>query len=497
MSYQSFPWTSLGKGLNLRDKPDAVDQAECIDAMNVAFTERGAVVSRGGYQKRATVSCRGIASFEQSTGLTRILTCVGTAAKAYSTTGAEQASYTISDTSKSMSVARYGTPSAEYAFLGNGTDSMLRFDGSSFTVRAALPKAAALAVMPADNRLVAGAYTAGGNGPAGATVSPSHVHFSDPGDPDTWGVNNYVQLTPGDGDRTTGIAAWRELIFVFKREKFFVFYGNSVESGGPVFNYRPVEGGVGLVAPQGLAALSDGLYFVAEDGLYRTDGSNPERVSDLVSPLWDGGTSPFYTGGTILDVTQCSLAAVDGKLYMAFPTSNGPRVLVYDPDGKWFSLWDLPATSVHGLNGSLWFSGANLCQHRPSDTDDAGSPIEARWRSGWVDFSSPDMKVDRARKAWGVGRLNMSVSTDFENDPGNESPLDFTTTAQPQWNAANGEQWDASWWAGARSLTAKQHRRAVRGTTFSTLLRGDGPWALHRLDHLIRQVRQPGIEDTP
>src|SRR5690606_20907564 len=48
MGYAPQPFTSFGNGLNLRDKADAVDPADAIDARNVEFTERGSIKQRGG-----------------------------------------------------------------------------------------------------------------------------------------------------------------------------------------------------------------------------------------------------------------------------------------------------------------------------------------------------------------------------------------------------------------------------------------------------------------
>lgn len=502
MAYQSFPYQGFGRGLNLRDKPDAVDPAECIDALNIGFSERGAIVTRGGFTQRLNATILGLGAFRTSSGTQRILSTVSSRLRAYSTAGSElHDSGSLSAATEPFSFARYGTPSSERVYCSNGTD-VRYYTTSGFTnpnsSSIVVPKGRYLTVQATDNRLVSTGFVGATDGPAAAATNPSYVWFSNAGDPATWDANDYVQLTPGDGEKITGAIAWRELVFVFKETKFFVFYGNSVAAdGSPVFNYRPVEGGVGLVSPFGIAATRNGVYFVGPDGLYRTTGSSAEKVSDSITPLWTGDTSGYYTGGTISNTAECRLTALDDVIYMAFPSPDGQRVLVHDTDAGWFSLYDLPAKWVLGFNGTLWFGNDKLLEHRRTDTTDNGAAIAARWRSGWLDFSNPDMKVVRATKMWGAGEVSVGISTDFEEGEGSLVGVAFTQSGNdPQWNSPGSEAWNTSYWAEPRGLDVRQRRRAARGTTFSMLVKGNASWALHRATHQVRQVRQPGVDDA-
>lgn len=501
MAYQSFPYLGFGRGLNLRDKPDAVDPQECIDCLNVDFSERGAIQTRAGYGKIVSSTITGLGAFKNTAGTKRLLTTVGTNLAAYNLTGGS-ATHTsaLTDSTTPMSFVAYGTPASERVYAGNGTD-VRYYDGSGFTNPNAssvvVPKASALCLQATDNRLVATGFTAGANGPAGATVNPSHVYFSDPGDPGTWGANNYVQLTPGDGEKIVAAVTWRELVFVFKQTKFFVFYGNSVDAdGNPIFNYRPVEGGVGAASRLGIATTPDGVYFVGSDGIYVTTGSNATKVSDLVEPLWTGGAADYFSGGVISNVAACNLTATEDRVYMAFPTTIGQRVLVFDRGQAWFSLYNLPAKYLLNFDGAIWFGDTFLGKHSSAYTTDDGAAIFARWRSGWDDFGSPDIKVLRASKGWGTGLINASISKDFAQGQATTDAMDFGTAKanQPQWNTST---WGGTTWAqNSDILEPEQRRSSVRGTTFSTTFSGTGRWAIHRMTHQIRQVRQPGIEES-
>lgn len=62
-----------------------------------------------------------------------------------------------------------------------------------------------------------------------------------------FGANNYVDLTPGDGEPIMGMIAWRGYLFVFKQSKFFRFSSTTTDStGNPVFNYDTVDTGIGM-----------------------------------------------------------------------------------------------------------------------------------------------------------------------------------------------------------------------------------------------------------
>src|SRR4051812_31404112 len=90
--YASFPQQGFGAGLNLRDKPDSSSPAECIDALNVAFTERGAIEQRAGYDSFAasalTNRVASLEAFYTTSGTKQLLAGCGTRLEALSTAGA-------------------------------------------------------------------------------------------------------------------------------------------------------------------------------------------------------------------------------------------------------------------------------------------------------------------------------------------------------------------------------------------------------------------------
>jgi hypothetical protein len=518
--YQSFPFQGFGKGLNLRDKPDAVSPSECIDALNVVFTDRGAIAQRNGYdnftETALTNRVESLEPFYTTSGTKQLLAGCGTRLEAIeisSGVGKVKASLTGLTTGV-WDFARFGSPNSEVAYAGNGNNTLRKWGGTEWTAptatvdgeaEKAMPKAGSLAVWAeGGNRLIATRFATTTGGPNGKESSPSHVYFSDPGDPTSWTTTNYVQLTPGDGEAIQAAVVWRELLFVFKESRYFVFDGVGVDSEGlPEFNFRPVEAGVGMVSPRAIAVHPSGVYFMTRHGVYRTTGQEPELVSSMIEPIWSGEISSFYTGGTLAhgSITNCAMGAWEDRIYLSFPTEEANnRTLIYDPQFEWWSLTSIPAScfATFRISNSSelvfgYASGSNhIGRHSTSYTNDDGTAIESRWRSGWFDLGNPDVKKIRASKVWGSGNVFCGLGHDFGTGTGPLDLLEMSSAGTTEWDKS---EWGAGEWSASPSLVLDHKRRSTRGTTFSLYFFNnvkDTEWSVHRVEHLVPEVRNPG-----
>ncbi|MGH2939560.1 MAG: hypothetical protein ACRDPE_15740 [Solirubrobacterales bacterium] len=520
----SYPFSNFGKGLNLRDKPDTVDPASAVDALNVLFTDVGAIQQRPGYtdfSAELTNRAESLEAFYTTSGTKQLLAGCGSRLEAIGSSGAVKASAT-GLTAAIWDFTRYGTPGAEVAYAGNGTDTLRKWNGTEWTAPTAsvnseagkaMPKAGSICIWPsAGNRMVATRFSGTTGGPGGATSSPSHVWFSDPGNPEAWHTaepeENQVQLSPGDGEAIQAAVTWNEFVFVFKETSFFVFTGQGTDAdGSPEFVYRPVQAGVGLVSPRAVCVHPTGVYFMARDGVYRTTGQEPVLISHFVEPIWTGETSPFYTGGIIShgSITHCTMASWENRIFLSFPTdAANDRVLVFEPRSGWWSLYDLPMSCMTSFRiadkEELVFgysSGAKkIGRHSIVYTSDGGETIRSHWRSGWFDLGSPDVKTLRMSKAWGTGKVSVALGFDFHENRGALDELNFSDPDVSLWNTG---EWGQTVWAEPRGLVASFRRRAVRGTTFSLYLTNstlDQDWSLHRIDHLLREIAKPSKVTT-
>lgn len=526
--------------MNLRDAPDVVDERQCIDALNVTFSDRGAVEQRDGFAEFTTAELtnRGasLEPYYESDGTKQLLVGCGTRLEALNTSGGIVASATALSDSDPWDFVRISTPNTEAAYAGNGQDTLRHWNGAAWTAPTAnvdgtnaraLPKAGFLCVQASDNRMVATGFETTTGGPNAATSSPSHVFFSEPGKfsdnvtgagNEDWKTANNVILSPGDGEKIMAAVAWRELVFVFKETKFFVFYGNSVGSDGVVdFNYRPVDAGVGLASSRALAVAPEGVYFMSREGVYLTTGSEPRRVSDLITPIWDGETNIYFKSSTLNhgSITQAAMAWWDDRIYLAIPTGSATtndRLLVYDSRYQWWSLWDIPAAAMCRWRPStqeeLVFAYASgerhIGRHKGRDSFSAddmepaatgGTAITARWRSGWSDYNNSDVKTIRESKLWGQGSMTFGLSYDFIDSNAQEQTVRFTSP-DAQWDVG---QWDVSLWGPSATNLPYLVSKAVSGTVFSVQFKQSTlgeTFSMHRAANHLREQKVPSTRQV-
>lgn len=391
------------QGMDLRDDPQEAG-VRAIDGINFDLDQPGRVRSRDGYAKLSTSAA---SSRLTTLGYSRSLHDLVAVTASSKGVAYDADSGAIIATSADLvdagvaSVVPFGVPGTSYIYLPKGTTdtTIARWDGTTWTYPATGYSAHLAAVTPSDNRLVLANFI-------GPTEEGSTVRFSNRGAPETFGVNDDVILTPGDGEQITGICSWGNQTFVFKETKFFVFYSTSTDSTGePIFNYRTVSTGVGASAAGfgqsvGCCAGQDGVYFLSGDGIYRTTGGNPVKVSGALDPLFGGHAASPYTDQIAFVASTVFMAAVEKRVYFSCQTVAGPRrTFVYDTQtGQWMP-WSLDAngigyrTTTESSKPELVFayaSGTNdLGTFTPGLTTDDNAAIASRYRTGFLDLGTP------------------------------------------------------------------------------------------------------------
>jgi hypothetical protein len=517
-SYQSLPFEGFQGGLNLLDKVDAIKPSEACDLRNVLFTQRGTIESRPGFNNltpsELTNRVESLSPYYTASGTKQLVAGCGSRLETISTAGSVVASAT-GLSGGIWDFCRFGKPNEEAVYAGNGLDATRKWDGSNWTAPTVTVdgagaktgvKASSLCILPAYNRLVFGGFSGKTSGPGGAESSPSHVWFSEEGNPEAFESTAYIQFTPGDGEKVLAVVTWREFVFVFKETKFFVITDQARDTENkPEFVFQTIETGVGLASPRAVCIHQSGVYFMGRGGVYRTTGSEPEQVSNAVEPIWSGDISLFYKGGTLAfsAINNCAMETWDEKIYLTFPTNEAAnRQLVYSPEYKWWSLSDLPASCFATFRveneTELVFgysSGEKMIgRHKTSYTNDDGKAIVERWRSGWFDLGSADVKKVRAAKVWGTGRVTMEIDKDFQESSGKAEALDLSGSTGTIFGGAGvfgGEGFFGDLSAG---LVGKERRIAQRGTTMSVLFTNevlDQEFTIHRNELLVPGLDEP------
>lgn len=419
-------------GLNLADDPTDVGPMNAISLINVDLDQTGRIRTRPGYSlvKSLTITTAdGLAAYETTAGTRQFVvshTTTGTRAyEAYASTGGALVS-TAAPGSTVLNAVRWGDPTNEYLYIANGTDTIWRWTGAAFSQPAGMPTATFLAVSPASNRLVT----------ANLSGLTSRVLFSDPGAPETFTYNtaptpdtgNYVDLAPGDGSPITGATSFQNDVLVFKKRRFFVFYGEDTDNDGqPIFRYRSVDGVGALVPP---VTGDEGVYFFDGRTIWATTGGQPTRISRKIEPILQGTATT--SGMPNVDPTKLSQVRLSyslGRLYVSLPTGSGSflSTLVFDPKIDQWTLYQSISTPfqwVTTLNPastdqrfSFFFGGTGQVNKiDPALTQDAGSAIIWSWSGGITDLGEPGrVKVSLESRVWGVGSVLLGVTTDTPN----------------------------------------------------------------------------------
>lgn len=409
-------------GLDLASAPD---EARCIDLWNIDFDVPGGIRTRDGSTTffSGSGSFYGCDSFYTAGGTKQIVGIRGSTIEAVSSAAASVATQAMGATYTQPSFVRFAAPGNERMYVagcttaGAAPTSFWRWTGGAFTaISPASSNPAIVGLHPTDNRLAFANYASG----------YSKVNFSDAGNPETFGANNYVEVTPGDGEPIRAMATWGNLLIVFKETKFFVFYGASTDSAGnPVFNYRTIANGVGAVGSRAVAVAPEGVYFCSRDGIYLTSGGSPVRISDPVEPIFFGEHPRHYFSRAELDHSRTEDVAMHyfrGRLYVGFNGTDSTEgfTLVYYPQQQKFTLWSYVCKDITdfriGLEPEIVFASgtANVfTRHSPSYTTDGGSALRSWYRTGFDDFGTDDEKRLVESRLFGSGTVQVGYSRDF------------------------------------------------------------------------------------
>lgn len=480
MPYSPVALENFG-GLNLVDDPATIGWSNAVDLLNVDFDASGRLRSRWGTTKLNAIAAA-------STLISSIGVLPGSsAATTYIISGRADGSlvaYDATGTQIAIGVAMGNTP-FQYAAIGTGTTgpflyiawsggTVRRFDGAAFTAPAGMPSAFALAVSSTSNRLVA---SDAGN--------RSRVKFSDAGAPETWTATSFVDLHPNDGQKVRALASWRDLVFAFKDYKFFVFYGETTDaSGNPIFNYRLIDAGQGIGSFSGtqipVCAAPDALYFANRQGVWRTTGGNPEKVSGVLDPMFLEETLPFFTAFSGFPAVN-SMTYHAGRVFVAIGDANHAMLVYTIATGTW-SIWSTTATPFFSNLTTLKIgnterlvyttdSGDGFFRYfTPTATTDDGTAITSRYRSGFSDLGTPLRKRVREWILEGTGSPTLKTSFDFGSL---ETGAAVTLGVAP-------------------AVVEQRRRYAVRGRQFSFQVGASTAWSLNNLVANVDERRAPG-----
>ena len=249
--------------------------------------------------------------------------------------------------------------------------------------------------------------------------------------------------------------------------------------------------------------------------MYRTTGSDPVLVSDQITPFFESRTDASFSssGLNVANITAASMASWNNRIYVSVPTGSSTtndRVLVYDPEYKWWSVWNFVASALCSFRISSgdelvfgYATGSNhVARHSSSYTNDAGTAISSRWRSGWTEYGGGSVVRSRQIKFWGRAQLNVGVGVDYVISSASNN-LDFTGNTVLWGNSASTTLWGTSTsstlWGPGPVVNVDMFREGRRGTVFQLVFENtekDQSWAVTKADYHLAGTRIPGVAEV-
>lgn len=222
------------------------------------------------------------------------------------------------------------------------------------------------------------------------TSDPSNARWSADFYPSDWtNLQNFWQVSQGDGDTITAWISFLNDLVIFKRYSIHVLKGASLED----FSMVDYPTGTGCVGAQALCQFNELVYFVADDGLYVFDGVDVSSISYDRIPNW------FMNNVNMAAISKAACGVWRNWIWFALPTGSSTTnnvVMLYIPPasgatgGKFFPLTGINAQQFLRYNTG---SGLKLYAGDPSGyvnqldigSSDFGNAISAFWIPQTVD----------------------------------------------------------------------------------------------------------------
>jgi len=251
----------------------------------------------------------------------------------------------------------------------------------------------------------------------GDPYRPGDVYFCKPGTPDSWPAENHTEVTAPGEPILCGVLYGGQS-FCFSSER--AFHLNPSFSGDAVYVSASNTGCTrGPIVRWAIVTGMGGIYFVNNDGIYRTVGGPEDWLSVDIDPLFRGETKNGLLPIDFDELTAIRLEIFENELYFQYKDTNGDtQVLVYSIPLQFWRQYQFGRTSAcfysdEGNDASVMLIGGATTgkTYSFSGTSDDGLAISCSMRTKAEDYGSP-----RLEKRLGDQSLDLN------------SPVDVTVT---------------------------------------------------------------------
>lgn len=162
----------------------------------------------------------------------------------------------------------------------------------------------------------------------GDPYRPGHLYFCKPDEPDHWSASGNVEVCAPSEELLNG-GIYGTYGFVLSTRSFYVIYPGLTALGS--VTVTPTLCKRGLWAKWAFAVGPGGVYFMAEDGLFRTAGGPEEWLSREIDPLFRGETKHGYLPIDKAAKLALRMTIWENKLFFQYQDTGGARqTWVYD-----------------------------------------------------------------------------------------------------------------------------------------------------------------------
>jgi hypothetical protein len=384
--------------LDTTSDPSGMSEVDSPDELNTVYDSVQALMTRKGYTKVLTTAAPsfigGMYGMYKSDGTKQLVFGSGTDLRKYDNAGS---STKLSGTPTNFTADKQWNfdEYLDKIYAGNGADSLISYDGSGYSVvnSGVSPQY----VKVHKNRVYC------------ANFHSSTLYFSDAGNPNSFPVNNFIQINTNDGQNITGIAEILDNLIIFKDDSVWILAGDPLGAGNLTtignLQLRQANGTGGCSAFQTIQKVDQTLFFMHVSGIYALQNYSISLVSPFLNTTFKSGMNQNF-----LNLCWAVYNKTEKKYILGFPsaTSSKPdHTFVYDFITKGYTIWDhMPFSCAvnyrfSGLTESVVAGDntlGNIYQLFQGYADIAGD-------NGTADISSTTTKLVDLTKNWTVNQF--------------------------------------------------------------------------------------------
>jgi len=267
-------------------------------------------------------------------------------------------------------------------------------------------------------------------------TDPAKVVYSDLGDYDAYTSTNFIYVpSPKSGDPITGIIVFQDNLVIFTRKTKYVLFGDDPGN----FVLRQSSGKKGAVNQDVIKADPNYIYYLADDGVYRYNGSTDQLMSDAIQTEIDN----------MADKTKASAVVHNNYYRLYYPagaaTANDSCILWDTLNNFWLrdSNTYIDKPFVNETNDLIEGSSlVGVIYNAEQDYSDLGKPIAFKYWSKYFGDGVQKIFLRRVIPSIRLQTFPYSLNLYIDIDQRNTASIRNTIAAQ-----ASGSEWaDGSTW---------------------------------------------------